>query len=205
MDPLSAIAAELGPAPRRCGPWERRTRYRLDRPAWLRSGDGDRLNLLFEHAADLWRNGAVTWGHLVQANNTLFEPGRGDAPGELVFSTADPAAVRPGALADVARAVADLKGTRPDDTVRRALADHLTDEMTRAFGLEVPSGLGALLPCRLSTVLFVRRHLPGGRLACPLVPVVVRKKAPNVAAVVPRQFWPPAFAAWWRDPGGGED
>jgi hypothetical protein len=74
----------FGPAPRRQSLWNKLTYFRIPRPAWLRANPSDGLSTLFDSLPALFTEGAVVWGHVIQANSLLFEPGAFDFPGELV-------------------------------------------------------------------------------------------------------------------------
>ena len=197
IDPLDVCIHNFGPPPRRFGWRDRVTHLRVPKPAWLRASRGDKLNTLYDHLDELWRDGVVVWGHVVQANQLMFEEGRANCPGEVLFSTADHDRVDPDELGRIAHDLFALKGTKPTDPDLSPIADYLTDEMVRVFGLPVPRSVSGPLPCRISTTMFVRKHLPGRRLCGPLLPVVVHPRRPHVALPLPAQFWPVELAAWW--------
>ncbi|MBS0265991.1 MAG: hypothetical protein JSS02_28930, partial [Planctomycetes bacterium] len=128
----------FGHSPRRISLWDKWTLWLMDKPEWLQNNSDDDLRLVFENWGRLIREGAVVWGHVVQANGMLFEPGPHDCPGEMVFLL-DQKVVDPDFLLQVARKLQSLKHTTPEDPGLRAVADHLTNEQTRRFGLPVPA------------------------------------------------------------------
>lgn len=147
----------------------------------------DTLQRSFSRYPDLWFGGKVVWGRIVQANNALFSTGDGDSPGEVVY---DPTGrLDHDALADPARKLYALKGTTPTDKALRNFADHLTDERTRACGMPVPESI-ARFPLLLSTVLFHRKHLPGGKIILPYFPILINDNLPGVVMVLPGRWWP---------------
>ncbi len=152
---------------------------------------------LFQNASRVYREGGVVWGHLVQANTLLFERGEDDCPAEVLFSLEDPKLVDPNALAHLAHDIFCLKGTTPANPELLPIAEHLTDEMTRVFGLPVPRAISSELRCHLSSSFFMRKHLPGGRLVSSLIPLVVDPNPPHFALPLPGRFWPEEFRRAW--------
>ena len=147
----------------------------------------------------LLQTGEVVWGHIVQANDTLFRPGRQDAPGEVIYCADTDSDSDPQSLNEVARRLWQLKGTRPADPAHALLARHLTNEYTRAFGVLVPENLCDFFCAELSTVVFVRADLPNRVLSLPFFPLLV---LPNgVAMPVPSMFWPLPLVQIWNEQG----
>ncbi len=202
---LAQCARNLGASPRRLSLWDRLTYWRVVRPEWLYAHPNDELETLFLNLALLRRDGVVVWGHVIQANNLLFGPGGGDCPGEVVYSLDGARPVDPVALGEVALALGALKHTTPADPDQAAIADYLTNEWVRVYGLPVPRALSPRLACQISTVYVVRKHLPGpsGFLQRPLLPLLVHPGPPHVALVLPSRYWPPELVAWWQ--GAGPD
>jgi hypothetical protein len=195
---IAECAARFGPAPRRFGLWDRLTYLWLVRPEWIYREPIDDLETLFLNRWKLWRNGTVVWGHIVQANNQLFTPGKSDNPAEVVYSLADPD-IGLEELSDIASGLYAMKGTTPSDPAHRAIADHLTNEYTRVFGLPVPADISRRRQCLVSTTYVVRKHLPppGRCLRGTLLPLVVLPTPPHVALPLPSRYWPKSLVEWW--------
>lgn len=187
----------FGPAPRRQSWWDRLTYLRVPRPRWLPANSSDGLSTLFQNLHTLFTEGTVVWGHIIQANSLLFAPGADDCPGELVYSLADTRRVDPEDLGQVAHQLYTLKGTEPEDPELAPIANYLTDEMIRVFGLSVPRTISPNLPCRISTTFFARKHLPQRRLCTSLLPIVVHPREPYVAMPLPSRYWPQPLVDWW--------
>lgn len=160
-------------------------------PPWM---EKDRLRKSFDRYPELWRDGKVVWGCIVQANRVLFSSGERDAPGDVVYDPRGLASIE--ALRAAAGALAALKNTRPEDPVLRAIADHLTGELTRVCGMSVPPGLSqsGLL---VSTLLIHRKHLPDNKLSLPIIPLLINDRMPGVATVFPSRWWPSNFLDTW--------
>lgn len=187
----------FGHPPRRQSLWNKLTYFRIPKPAWLRTNPSDALTTLFDNLPTLFTEGTVVWGHVIQANSLLFEPGAFDCPGELVYSLEDARRVDADYLREVAHTLYSLKGTEPDDPELTPIAEYLTDEMIRVFGLPVPRAISPNLRCRISTTFFVRKHLPLRRLCNLLLPIVVYPREPYVAMPLPERYWPQPLIDWW--------
>ena len=131
----------FGDQPRTFSLWDQLTYLRVSKPAWLKDDPNDRLVTLFTHRKSLLANGIVTWGYVVQANANLAKKRSGDCPGEIVYSLDDVNQIDPPDLQRVARELSKLKGTEPTDDGCARIAAHLTNEMTRVYGLKVPRSL----------------------------------------------------------------
>lgn len=195
--PIEHARRRVGEPPRRWSWWERVSYLHLRRPFWVWVDEDEDLNQLFSALPDIVDNGDVVWGHVVQANANLFEPGKSDHPGEVVFSPHAPGGGDPELLADVAARLFDLKNTEPGDPKLATIAAHLTNEMTRLFGSPVPAKLCGDSPTYLSTTFFARKHLPGRVLHQQLLPLLVSRADPYHAMPLPARYWAPDFVQWW--------
>jgi hypothetical protein len=196
-DVLRKCIDNFGEPPRAMSLWNRLTYCRVPKPDWLRSHPTDKLRTHFENLKTLFSEGVVVWGHIIQANSLMFEKGPYDCPGELVYSIEDSNRVEPEYLERVAKKLFSLKGTKPDDPELQPIADYLTDERIRVFGLPVPSSISPSIRCVISTTYFVRKHLPERRLCAALLPLVVNRQEPYTATVLPERYWPLEFVEWW--------
>ena len=194
---LAACRKNFGKAPRSFSFWKRLTYLRIPKPLWLRANPSDKLKTLFDHVDDLYSNGVVVWAHVVQANQLMFQAGSENCPGEVVYSLLDPRSIELETLQDVAQSLFSLKGTSPDDPNLFSIADYLTNERIRVFGLDVPSTISPQIPFKISTTFFVRKHLPGGKLSTPILPVIVSKNKPHVVLPLPQKYWPDELIDWW--------
>jgi hypothetical protein len=167
-------------------------------PQWAREDPSDKLNLLFKAASDVFANGIVVWGHLVQANSLLFQEGTDDCPGEVLFSLDEKRQVEPEYLQCLARMLFSMKGKPQDDPRLQRYADILADELTRSFGRPVPREINPEHDCRTSATYFMRKHLPNRRLSASLLPLVVSPREPHFALPLPAKFWPGQLVEWWN-------
>ncbi|WP_283435073.1 hypothetical protein [Neorhodopirellula lusitana] len=144
---------------------------------------------------NIFRDGVVVWGHLIQANGGLFEFGQRDLPGEMVYSLRVPD-FDPAKLEKVATELVALKGKQPTSPALLEIADYLTDEMIRVFGLKVPKTISQEA-CLISTVQFVRHHLPNQMLSDSVLPIVVAPQPSHYAFVLPAVYWPDQLLRHW--------
>ncbi|MBX3443823.1 MAG: hypothetical protein KF774_15550 [Planctomyces sp.] len=195
---LAKCAKNVGESPRRISLWDRLTYWRVARPPWLKSGN--ELETVFQNLASLRRDGVVLWGHIVQANELMFSPGPYNCPGDVVYSLDAGQRADPIELGEVAHALFSLKHTKPADRDLAAIADDLTSECTPNFGKRIPSAISPVLSCRMSSIYFVRKHLPGPAhcLTRPVLPIIVLPTPPHVAMVLPSRYWPRMLVEWWQ-------
>ena len=169
--------------------WDKMIYLRLRRPNWANHDGGDDLKVLYDHLESLLANGIVVWGHIIQVNEDLFESGSEDLPGEVVYSIDDSQVATPIELGDVAHNLYRLKGTVPEDPKLYSIANYLTNEYIRVFGLQVPSIVSPSLRCRISTTMFIRKHLPRRRVSFAALPIIVNPTEPNIVLPLPFKYW----------------
>ncbi len=188
LQPLAPLPAPAWPVPVGAAA--------MDAPPWAAD---DKLRYLFDNAQALLSEGRVVWGAVVQANTALMQPGPdAGAPGDILY---DPRGRVPDAdLHAMALTVLSLKGRRFDQPELAALAQYLTDETVRVFGLELPAPISAY-PLQVSSTWFQRSHLPGGVLAQPLIPVLVSDAHPGAVLPLPAAFWPANLREAWSPAG----
>ena len=196
---LDRSKAKFGTAPRKF-PQSIRNYLKLNKPPWLPQVPDDKINLIFEHSDRVLRDGVVVWGRVIQANQQLFEDGEHDCPGEVVYSLDDSRKVDVGFLEQLATKLFSLKGTEPSHEELAPIANYLTDQMIRVYGLDVPRILSPNLNCKISTVFFDRKHLPNQKLCSLWLPIVVSRSAPFVATPLPERFWPRDLKELWCKP-----
>lgn len=150
---------------------------------------------------DLFRNGKVVWGHVIQANDCLWMPDTSpakndDAPGELVFAC--DSEVNPPYLERIATKLASLRGDQHEDPDLARIGNYLEAETKRVFGWSVPKSVSPDVPCYISTTMFLRKHLPDTCLHRSFFPIVISPKRPHFAMSLPERFWPAEFLTWWK-------
>jgi hypothetical protein len=174
---------------------------KIPRPGWVKEnyfGD-DKLLHFFTGQKKLLTQGMIVWGVLIQANQILYNRGIGNAPGEVVYYRERNINPDVDELVEVSDRIAALKDTSPEDSELKVIADYLTDETVRVFGLPVPRSLSLNLNCAISTVMFSRKHLPNRRLSQSFFPLIVSPEEPHIAMVLPSRYWPDELIEIWNN------
>ncbi len=205
---LSDCCKKFGDAPRRI---DRVTENRLlVHPPWLtKLRLGDSLAKLIQDSTlrNLFRNGRLAWGHVVQANQDLFEPVPPtdsyvyDRPGEILFSPFTSEAVSPEYLQPIAHKIGSLRRADGLDPELQSWANYLNAETIRVVGKPVPMRFSSSTACFVSTTLFRRSYLPDGVLYSPVLPVIVAPEPPFFAIPLPCIYWPQSLLDWWSKTG----
>lgn len=175
----------------------RRLPEHLEKPAWLLKSPSDRISQLFDASPAVFEEGVVTWGSVVQANSLLFKAGPSSCPADIVHPTSVESNVDPEQLREVAILLFNLKETKPDDPAQAEIAEHLTNEKTRLFAIEVPKGLNRGVSTGLNTTFFTRAYMPNAILRKTMTPIIVLQGRPMFALPLPARFWSPNLLKWW--------
>ena len=198
QDLLLECIANFSLPPRKIRLWDRLWYLRIPHPYFVIANKEEKLNVHFQNLKELFRDGIVVWGYIIQANQHLFTAGSRDLPGEVVYSLDEKVTIDPIALSKIAWSIGRLKGTQPTQPNLQRIAEYLTDEYIRVFGLPVPESISPDFPCRISTTYFVRKHLPLRKLCKPLLPMIVHPRNPFIATSLPARYWPKELLQWWQ-------
>ncbi len=178
--------------------WQRMTLLRVPQSLWMQHNTEDQINDYFRDLPRLFSHGRIAWGAVIMANPALFEAGRGNHPAAIVFCPTGAEEVSPKYLSYLARLLYSLAGTEPVDKELIQLARHLTDQMSRIYGVPVPIKFSPIAECFVSTTLIVRRHLPNGFLSGSCLPFLVNDRAPSTLTILPSFFWPDWLKEQWK-------
>lgn len=170
-----------------------RRQYSLVRPWW---SSGHKISGLLDQADHLINTGRLVWGAVVQANKALYEPEfQVGACGDVVY---DPSGrLPPEDLVAVAKRIFALKGTAQHNAGLVALSVHLADEMTPAFGMDVPPAFYPQ-PLKLTSTYFDQFFLPDGMLTLRYFPLLISDDSPGLVMPLPWQLWPVDLVDQWR-------
>src|SRR5262249_12475956 len=86
-----------------------RLEFRIFPPLWC-SLSNDPLLGLYDNQKRLRDRGRVIWGHIVQANSLLFEPGRQNFPANVIYEPHPMTEDNYESLTPVAQSICNLKG-----------------------------------------------------------------------------------------------
>ena len=167
------------------------------REAFVESGDG--LLRILEDQDRLLSNGRVVWGHLVQANQILFDPdNRFTCPANVVYSTDPFFDGRLSLLSSMARGLFARKGSTSAGREIQAFVDAVTDEMARVLRREMPHSYTGGRSVYFATCFIQPTHLPDGYLKRSSFPVIVSPEETPAMMLLPSRHWPPELVSQWR-------
>ena len=192
---LDECRSNIGRAPRKVSFWKYHTYLFTQGPKWAAT---DPLLYYFQNQKLLLEQGTVVWGHIVQANTLMYKAGPLNCPGDIVYCADPKLVVDVRQLSDVARQLFKLKGEAKSDSQESWISEYLANERKRVFGLPVPSTISPSMPCAISTVFFNRKHLPTGVLTKSLMPLLVMEQEPQIAMVLPSDYWPESMHRHWN-------
>jgi Fe-S cluster assembly iron-binding protein IscA len=129
----------------------------------------------------------------------LFTSDGGDAPANILWSRDPIFDDHPENLAEIAKAVFNLKDATPDDPALKEMARTITDERNNVACFEVPDKLTAGARVYMTTTFVNRSCLPGRVLAGHFFPLLVDSADHENNCVLPEDFWPPELALQWEE------
>lgn len=185
----------LGKPPRSFGFFQR-WHWKLKAPAWC-AQHAEQLLVIYESQRLLREEGVVVWGVYVQANVALFKPGPDDCPAMGIYSRDTEWGDDLTPLVDVADALFTLKdgGGRTEEESR--FSSLLADELPGGMRLKVPVSLTEGRKVLSTTVMFHRKHLPGGCLTNRYFPLLIHPDT-KATLMVPSRYWPGKLLADWN-------
>ncbi|MGG6298168.1 hypothetical protein ACQ4M4_27560 [Leptolyngbya sp. AN02str] len=143
--------------------------------------------------------GKIVWGHLIQANQRLFDPNNTDTLAADVIYSLDPYFDgRARLLRRLAQDLFTYKGTVPTEPELQDLVRAITNERERIMGYKLPLSYcrGKLVFC--TTCFLQPSHMPEGFLAQSVFPLLVNLKETKAVMMLPYHFWPSQLINQWR-------
>lgn len=176
---------------------ERLFYLQVNKPIWC--DKSDELFALFENKKKVIHYGNIVWGNIVQANTLLFEQGSSDCPASVIFSPDPNVDLSFEQLSSAASDMFELKNTTPDDERLRKIADTLTNEMERTFGVNVPKEFCPEFQLYEASTFISRKHLPNRILSKGVLPLLVSPRKPFWCLPLPSKYWPQSLIEYWQD------
>ena len=199
---LAFIEKKIGKEPRRFNFFDRHSWFIQDKPGWDWQKDDIKHSVL--NWERCFKQGKLAWGHIIQANSKMFDETEdlgNNCPGELLIWTDEDYGFDEEMAGNIAHALYELKGNSANiqDEEEKAYATHLENEMTRKYGVKIPSGIASGLDLYASTIFYQRRHIPGKghALKGSIFPVLYLNETPMVVVMVPGKFWPKPLLEYW--------
>lgn len=195
QDVINSARDSLGPAPRSLGFFEW-LGLKAWAPQWLWFSN-DRLAEVYANQRDLLEKGRVVWGHIVQANSLLFEPGSEDCPAAALYSPSRALDDEVGLLGEIAHGLYELKETVPDDPELQIFARTLTSEVETLMKVKVPPKLTEGHDVYYTCIMVPRKHLPNGFLTQRFFPLLIAPALTQATMILPARYWPPDLVQHW--------
>ncbi len=162
--------------------------------------DNDALLRILKDQDALLARGRVVWGHLVQANQILFQPdNRMTLPANVIYSTDPYFDGRLSLLSSMARGLFAQKGSTRADRELQRFVDAVTDELTRVLRQEMPRSYTGGRGVDFATCFIQPSHLPDGYLRRPSFPVVINPDETPAMMLLPSRYWPAELTVHWRE------
>lgn len=201
---LQQCREKFGGRPREFSWWDRYGYLHIKKPFWLWTDEEDPLYELVEQRDEIFRLGVVEWGYVVQANNALFEHGKGNHPADFVYYEPGSGWQDTGHLEELVRTIYDLKHVPVNEADLAELSQHMKDDVDRASGIKIPASINGGRRCLLTTSFINRQHVPAKMLCNGLLPIVVSEAEPSKVLPLPERYWPTEFREWWLSGHGDE-
>jgi hypothetical protein len=193
---LNSTRRNFRPAPRQFSAEEARD-LTARPPTWMMEVRRDKIWEQFNKARQIFEQGHVVWGHLIQANQILFEEGPDDAPAAWLYS-ADPYFEEDvDSLGAIAHGLFETKGKRTGDREVQRFADMLHDERERQLRLPIPKSMTGGRAVTYTCGMIVRKHLPLPFLADALFPLVVAPHVSEATWILPSRYWADDLLNHW--------
>lgn len=169
-------------------------------PRWMWEDRDRRFISQYRDQFRLLLTGKIVWGHLVQANNQLFKPGKEDLPANLVYSPDLAFDSNLSALSSLAQDLFALKNqtlSHPETEELKIFADAITSEVRGLLNVEIPRHMSWNKPVYFTSLVFHRKHLPSNYLKRGWFPLLVAPDKTPAVMVVPGRYWSANLKALW--------
>ena len=154
----------------------------------------DRYDQFYTDQEMIYKHGRIVWGHIIQANNALYEPGTDDLPAAIIYSDDPEMDKYPHLLDEYASSLYHIKGQATTPELSE-FSRKLADEIESDWKLKIPKSLTGVYQCYYLTNMIFRKHLPDGFLESGLFPIMIYPEKTDVGFVLPSQFWTKDFIA----------
>ncbi|MDC1141900.1 hypothetical protein OAU50_02310 [Planctomycetota bacterium] len=195
---IEAMRLGLGPTPRVLSKDAKKI-LKSKMPRWLKREKSRGIADQYKHYQAIYENGLVVWGHIIQANTLLFEPGKEDHPAAWLYSFDPYYNEQVDELAEIAGSLFSAKGEQTGDPEVQIFADTLADEFESHMRLPIPRSLTDDHDVYYTCGMVIRKHLPIPVLETNLLPLLVAPSVTNSTIILPSNFWDARFISAWTD------
>lgn len=194
---LLDIENNIGKPGRKFSFIDKLTWLKLDKPQW--NWKDDDIAILINNWHRVFKEGKLTWGHIIQANVLMFEPGKANCPAEVLLWLDSLDRFDIDEFESMADELYELKGESDilEDKDEKEYAEHLEDEMERNFGSNIPHSISQGYNVKSSVIYCQRKHIPNGVLNVSILPMLYLNENPMLTVIVPQKFWSKEYLELW--------
>jgi hypothetical protein len=146
----------------------------------------------------LHERGQVYWGHLIEANNLLFNSSNEyTLPAAIIYSTDPFFDSQIDLLESIANRLNEFKEKPSSDPEVREFMRITTDEFERILRLELPLNCCHGRSVYYATCLVQPHHLPRGIIQTGWFPIVADFENTEAVMILPSHIWPHRLLAYW--------
>ncbi len=193
---LERTRKKFGKVPRSFG-FTARIYNHISTPFLLKRLSTGLFDIIYKDKNVLYRNGRIVWGFIIQANDYLFKPGRGNYPAAAVFSTNSYFNDRLYLLSEIAEKLYSLKGKTDANIELTRFAEIITGERDVLYNLPIPESLTGGKVVYYTTIMVHRKHLPVNWLVSSWLPLLVHPTKTKAAIILPANYWEPDLKKFW--------
>jgi len=168
----------------------------IKRPEWCDKSEN--MWAYFKNTNNVLLHGNIVWGRIVQANSLLFEPGNDDCPASVVFCPNPEVVIPLSILENASEKMYSLKNTTPDNKELLKIANTLTSEVDRTFGIKVPEIFCNEYNILEASTFITRKHLPNKILSASVFPLLVSRSSPYYCFPLPSKYWSNNLIEYWN-------
>lgn len=150
-----------------------------------------RLYLRFYIEKILLEKGKVVWGYLIQANTSLFKPGKKDGFAAIVYSLEPEFNNNLYELYRIATELYELKGAtieHPEVLDLKSIATAITNE-DKLFNVKISKSVALDKEVYYTTMIISPKHLPRNYLSSCWFPILAAPEETNIVKVLPSKYW----------------
>lgn len=171
-------------------------KFRIKPPLWIKM-TRSRLGEIYKDNELLRTEGKVVWGHIIQANQLLFDPeAKENCPAAALYSL-DP--YYDGNLEElevIAGSLFDIKGKSTSKNLQK-FSDMLADETTIQMKLKIPHELTGGRDVFYTSIMVHRNQLPFPFLATSAFPLLVHESKTKSTMILPVKYWSDDMIGYW--------
>ncbi|MCM8531565.1 MAG: suppressor of fused domain protein [Lentisphaeraceae bacterium] len=181
---------------RGCMGFFEKRKFKPKPPMWIKVLGGG-LRDIYRDCELLRTEGQIVWGHIIQANELLFDPSaKQNCPAAALYSL-DP--YYDGNLEElefIAGSLFDLKGVETSANLQK-FSDILADERTTQMKLKIPHELTGGRDVFYTSIMVHRNQLPVPFLAASAFPLLVHKNRTHSTMILPSKYWSNDMVGYW--------